>query len=555
VGYLLHIFLALLAQGLDEEGLGATRELPLLVLAFSVVPYVLAALARSSALKGRFSRSGLWIALLHWSPPLMHAAALLGCGWNRSLERWTGERPRLFGWPEPLALLALAPLVVYTLLEIDARARIAQRSGASLATSRRFQSRMFLSAAAPLALYALLASLVGHIPAARARIDQVELFAALFAIALVLLFLAALPFLLAWTWDTQPLERGPLRAELEALAQRARFRCREILVWRTGQQLTNAAVVGVSPRLRVVLLTDALLSELDLSETRAVFAHEMGHARRHHALVFVAWSAAFFVGVDLAAARWLPQETWSVALTLIGALAVWYLGFGWLSRRFELDADVYSAELLGDVEPMIRALLTVGGPHTGRRPTWRHFSPGQRIEFLRQLPAAPQLGARLRRRLRMFAVGGAALAALALVGESIGIAAAYPSDSVRAELALGHYERASERLERIDSPDPDLARQVKLAVDLQRTAAALAPNDVLERARGELARGDLQSALDLLELASLRGVEEADDVLAALSDLGGSESRAELESAAAELEADLPRWAEALRSAERELSQ
>ena len=80
MGYLLHIFLALFAQGLDEEGFGATRELPFLVLAFAIVPYVLAACVRRSALKGRFSRSGLFLALLHWSPPLLHAIAVLGCG-------------------------------------------------------------------------------------------------------------------------------------------------------------------------------------------------------------------------------------------------------------------------------------------------------------------------------------------------------------------------------------------------------------------------------------------------------------------------------------------
>lgn len=553
MGYLLHIVLALFAQALDEEGLGGTDELPSLVLALGSVPYLLAGLARSSALKGRFARSTLLLNALHWSPPALHAVALLGCGWNRSLERWSGSPPRMFGWPETHALLALAPLVAYTLLAIDARARVAlRRSGGGMA-SRRFQLRMFVSAAAPLALYVVLAMLVGRWPAARARIDQVELYAALFALALVVLFLAALPFLLSWTWDTEPLERGPLRAELEALAKRARFRCRDVLVWRTGQQLTNAAVVGIAPPLRVVLLSDALLSELDLSETRAVFAHEIGHARRHHALVFVAWSAAFFMGLDLLAARWLPEGTWSVAGLLLAALAVWYVGFGWLSRRFELDADVYSAELLGDVEPMIRALLSVGGPHAGRRHTWRHFSPGQRVDFLRQLPAAPHLGARLRRRLRALALSGVVLAALALAGESIAIAQAYAEDCVRAELALGRYDRARERVAHIAGADEDLARQVALAASLEGSDDGTTPRELADRARSELARGDLLAAADLLELASLRAMDEAGDVLAQLGDL--DEDATTWEAVARALEPRWPEWAAAVRAAARDRAQ
>jgi Zn-dependent protease with chaperone function len=553
VGYLLHIVLALFAQALDEEGLGTAADMPWLVLALASVPYVLATLARSSALKGHFSRSGVLLAALHWCPPVLHAAAVLACGWNRTLERWIGAPPRLFGWPEPHALLALAPLVLYTLLAIDARVRVVLRQGGAATASRRFQMRVFVSAAAPLALYVLLATLIGRWPAARARIDQVELYAALFALALVLLFLAALPFLLSWTWDTRPLERGPLRAELEALAYKARFRCRDVLVWRTGQQLTNAAVVGIAPRLRVVLLTDALLSELDLSETRAVFAHEIGHARRHHALVFVAWSAAFFMGIDLLAARWMSDDAWTAGGLLLAALALWYVGFGWLSRRFELDADVFSAELLGDVEPMIRALLAVGGPHTGRKHTWRHFSPGQRIEFLQRLPAEPQLGMRLQRRLRALAWTGVALAAVALAGESVAIAQAFPADSVRAELALGRYAQASARLARVARADEDLARQVNLAANLERADGVPSADELFDKARAELARGDLSAAGDLLELASLRGLDQAGDMLAELGEL--DDDGASWEAVATEIEPRWPDWSAAVRSAARALSE
>ena len=114
-----------------------------------------------------------------------------------------------------------------------------------------------------------------------------------------------------------------------------------------------------------------------------MFAHEIGHARRHHVLVFVSWTAGFFLCADLALARWLPSgELWATS-ALVAAVALWYAGFGWLSRRFELDADLFSVELTGDVEGMVCALDSVGGPHGGARRTWRHFSIDARVQFLR----------------------------------------------------------------------------------------------------------------------------------------------------------------------------
>jgi Zn-dependent protease with chaperone function len=549
VGYLVHIVAALLVAALAEEGFASGLELPLAVLALAAVPYVLAAFARRASLRGRFGRAGWLLLALHASPPLLHAAAVLGCGWYATLERLTGAEPHLFGWPRPASLLALAPFVLYALLAIDARARATHRHIEGVVRTWRFQGRMLLSALAPLAVYVLIAWAVGSSEELRARIDHMQAWGALFAAALVALFLTLLPYLLRYTWDTVPLGAGPLRAVLDALSARARFRCSQVLIWRTENQMANAAVVGLWPRSRVVLLSDALLAQLHPDETLAVFAHEIGHARRHHVLVFVAWSVAFFMGIDLLAVQWLPGGALPAGAVLLASLVAWYLGFGWLSRRFELDADVFSAELLDDPEPMVRALESVGGPHGRGRRTWRHFSPADRVDFLRRLAREPELGRRLRRRLRVLAGTGAALATLALAGEVAGIVAAYPADSVRVELALGRYDRAIARLAPMADPPVRLARQVILGAGLAGRDGRVEASTLMERALDVLADGDLGPALDLLELAALRSDRDAGELVAELAPLEGPSDSSEWSAAAAGLEDAHPRWAAALRRA------
>ena len=63
--------------------------------------------------------------------------------------------------------------------------------------------------------------------------------------------------------------------------------------------MANAAIVGFLPGHRTVLFSDSLLAGLPPRELAAVFAHEIGHARRHHVLVFGAWTLVFFLAGDL----------------------------------------------------------------------------------------------------------------------------------------------------------------------------------------------------------------------------------------------------------------
>ena len=98
------------------------------------------------------------------------------------------------------------------------------------------------------------------------------------------MLLVGLPPVLRWLWHTEPLAAGPLRAKLIEVGRLRGLQCREILVWHTGRLVVNAAVAGFLPRLRYVLLTDALLTRFGDEEIALIFAHEVGHVRRRHLL-------------------------------------------------------------------------------------------------------------------------------------------------------------------------------------------------------------------------------------------------------------------------------
>ncbi|MFT5292607.1 MAG: Zn-dependent protease with chaperone function, partial [Planctomycetota bacterium] len=327
-----------------------------------------------------------------------------------------------------------------------------------------------------------------------------------------------LPILMRNTWETLPIPPSPQRSVLERVAERASFRARELLIWRTGNLMANAAIVGVSARSRVVLFSDSLLSVLSLRELASVFGHEMGHALRHHVWIFVAWALAFFLGADqLTQAMALADANpWFTSAALLATLATWALTFGWMSRRFELEADLFSLQLLNDPEGLISALERVG-PRERDSSGWRHFSTRRRVDFIIQAAGDPEWAGRFRKRLRVIAITGFVAATIAGGFSIRGLFATLPEDRIWADLSLGHYEVAAARAERehssqedgLDEELLDLARLAKrFASDAQVTATELQVADLEEALARALKGGNLQLALGYSKLAILRGARE-----------------------------------------------
>lgn len=222
----------------------------------------------------------------------------------------------------------------------------------------------------------------------------------------------AYPALLRRLWPTRPLPDGPLRARLEAAARRAGVRVRHLLVWHAGQDTLNAAVIGLFPGQRVVLLSDALLTRLHEDEVEAAFLHELAHVARRHlwwrlatllplAIVWGLSQTVWREPLD-AAGSWLASHqvsaVWQAAI-LIPCAVLLYIApiMGWLSRACEYDADRWACRLAsGDgrlgvpneetVACFVRMLakLAIFGGVDPRRREWLHPSLDQRVRSLRR---------------------------------------------------------------------------------------------------------------------------------------------------------------------------
>ena len=158
-----------------------------------------------------------------------------------------------------------------------------------------------------------------------------------------------------------------------------------------------------SPVATIILLTDELLQRLDPEQIEAVMAHEVAHVRRAH-LVWILLSIIAVVGLlslavdsslamiqDTVQAGTLLTDGVGVLIILIGAVLV----FGFVSRRFEQQADAFAVQHLSGLERTNRSsreqVITPEAVHSMagalvrvsrlnhspvNRFTWRHGSIG-----------------------------------------------------------------------------------------------------------------------------------------------------------------------------------
>lgn len=252
------------------------------------------------------------------------------------------------------------------------------------------------------------------------------------------------PLIIRAIWDTVRLPDGEIRERLLAMCRRHRVGVRELLLWRTFGGMLNAAVMGLFAPLRFILMTDSLIERLPVREVEAVMAHELGHVRRRHIVWLLASAGATIWTLELVASTVLNlalpspldgprDDPAQVEPVLAGVMAsilailadpvivettaalvvvgVWALIFGWVSRRYERQADAFAVQHLamerheaagqvgtvvvdpGSVRVVISALQHVaeGNHQPPARPSWRHGSIAWRQAYLRTLIGRPVL--------------------------------------------------------------------------------------------------------------------------------------------------------------------
>jgi len=174
-------------------------------------------------------------------------------------------------------------------------------------------------------------------------------------VALAAMFLITSPLAIVKIWSTSPMPDGDLRDSLEDICSKKNISFRNMLVWKSKGTLANAAVIGIIPGARYILISDAVLERLSTREILAVFAHELGHIINRHIFymtLFVLSSmtlcyiAGWLVSAALLETTTINMDTSIGFFVLLAALA-WFFGLGPVSRQFEHQCDAYSAWMMG----------------------------------------------------------------------------------------------------------------------------------------------------------------------------------------------------------------
>jgi STE24 endopeptidase len=201
-----------------------------------------------------------------------------------------------------------------------------------------------------------------------------------------------------------PLPEGSLKERLLSLCTRSGLPVQGVFSFNLSKNTkkANAGFTGIG-KARRIILGDTLVREFTDEEVETVFAHELGHQRRHHiAIGIAAGTVSTFTGLFLTSVLYgrslaalgfrAPAD-----LAALPLLAVWLAVYGLLtmpaenllSRRHEYEADVYAVAATGKPEAFVSALNKLARMNLADR------EPHPLIEFL--LYSHPSIGKRIRR--------------------------------------------------------------------------------------------------------------------------------------------------------------
>lgn len=271
------------------------------------------------------------------------------------------------------------------------------------------------------------------------------LFFGMFLIFVMIFF----PPMVRRLWGCKKLIDGPLKEHLVSFCARQNFQA-EIYIWPLfeGRMLT-AGVMGVVPGLRYILLTPAIIETMTIDELEAVMAHEIGHVKKKHLLLYVLLIGGFsamagflaepvlysFLSLDWVY-RLLETEVVNTEtiIGLIGGvplliflLVYFRFVFGYFIRNFERQADLYVFSVFGNCRSLISAFekIAVTSGQSKDKPNWHHFGIGERIEYLEKCERDPVFISKQDQKVRRSLV-----AYLLILFSAIGLARQIPTEQL-----------------------------------------------------------------------------------------------------------------------------
>ncbi len=303
-----------------------------------------------------------------------------------------------------------------------------------------------------------------------------------FFLCFVLIFF---PPLVRRLWGCEKLPEGALKNHLDAFCAKQNFSA-DYYLWPLfeGRMLT-AAVMGIVPGLRYILLTPALIETMSIAELEAIMAHEIGHVKKFHLVLYAFLITGFSLLVGLLAEPFIYMFlslqflntliAWSgisaeMALTLVGSvpllifmLVYFRFVFGYFIRNFERQADLFSFATMGKAQPLVSAfekISALSGNIRDQR-NWHHFGIGERIDCLEHAEQDPELLRRHDKKVRYSLIAYVAILLL-----TIGLVRNIPTEA----LAQRYQENFAESiLQQKIKQEPDQALWQRLIGDLMLT--------------------------------------------------------------------------------------
>lgn len=349
-------------------------------------------------------------------------AAALFAGWNAM-----PEAAGLARWALPTGAILFAPFLV-SLSAVWAILHFAEKSvrgaGPTLAQRLSFKVRHnILTVSVPIGVVLGFYDIFELLPAAVKAPLEIPWISGPLTFILIIGGYTVAPMVVVRVWKTSRLGDGPMRRRLDDLCRRIGVGYRDIRVWETpGHFFANAAVMGITGFTRYIIVSRSLLETMPPPEVEAVFAHELGHAKRHHMTFYLLLAGDFMLLAyifEMISGAAIETESAYLAVWA-GAFALyWGGGFGYVSRAFERDADLFGAETGEAYRTFATALLRIAHINavSPSARSWRHGSIASRVQFLEEAALSPEVKERFLNRLRaikIFLVSVAAVALLAI---------------------------------------------------------------------------------------------------------------------------------------------
>lgn len=202
---------------------------------------------------------------------------------------------------------------------------------------------------------------------------------AVYLIACLLLYLFVNKFYGNALFKFTHLATGEQREKIQAFSYKMKFPIKKIYVMNASKRNTkpNAYFIGFGKR-RIIVLYDTLLEKLSADEAVAIFAHEIGHAKKRHSLILtlireILAAAAFILSLFVVFS---PQIAIAFGFDFLDYMNVWAgisvcfalsrtvllavnIPLNALRRKLEYQADKFAAEKT-DRDTFVSALKKPG---------------------------------------------------------------------------------------------------------------------------------------------------------------------------------------------------